>query len=446
MNLDPEVLARIQFGATAAFHIMFPCLIIGLASYLSVLKVLWMRTKHPIYHEQYAFWIKPFAAVFVIGVVTGVVLSWQLDTVFGGFYRQTVDVLVPIRSLEFTNAVWLEAGFFGIMVWGCRRVGDRLHLIATLAVTLGVYVSVFCILARNSWMHTPAGYSLIGGELRLDDWRAAVFNPSFPYRLAHMVGAAWVSSAFIVLGVNAWLLLRRSSHTFARHGVRTALLACAVLLPLQMLSGDLHGLNTRDHQPIKLAAMEGLWHTTAGAPLLPFALPDPDLELNHHAVAIPKLASLIITHDPDGVVQGLTSVPAELRPNVPIVFFSFRIMILLGVLMLAIAASGLYLLYKQRLYHSRRFLHLCCWAAPSGLVATIAGWCVTEAGRQPWVVHGLIRTTDITKPAGLPQALTTAGLIAAAYGLMFGALLFYLRRSMMCQLKPAAGPEHCTVK
>ena len=428
MNLEPVVLARLQFGATASFHILFPCLIIGLATYLAALKILWMKTDRTIYRAQFEFWVKPFAAVFVIGVVTGVVLSWQLDTVFSGFYEQTVDVLVPIRKIEFANAMWLEAGCFCIMVWGRNRVGERLHLLATLAVTVGIYVSVFCILARNSWMQTPDGFVLVDGRLRLEDWRAAVFNPSLPYRFVHMVGAAWISTGFVVAGVNAWILLKDDRHALARQGLRTALLASMVLVPLQVISGDLHGLNTRDHQPVKLAAMEGLWHTRAGAPLVPFAIPDPGGERNRYALEIPKLASLIITHDPDGVVEGLSEVPKAERPNVPIVFYSFRIMVGLGLLMLAVAALGGYLMWTRRLFGERRFLRLCCCVAPSGLLATIAGWCVTEAGRQPWVVYGLIRTGEITRANPVEQTLGTVALIGAAYVALLVWLMFFLRR------------------
>ena len=389
MDIDPVVLARLQFGATASFHILFPCLIIGLSSYLAVLELLWLRTGHTMYRTLFDFWIRPFAVVFVIGVATGVVLSFQLDTAFGGFYEHTVDVLVPIRRVEFINAMLLEAGCFGVMVWGRPYVGRRLHLAATLIVTLGVYVSVFCVLSRNSWMQTPAGYLLTDGELRLADWQAAVFNPSFPYRFAHMVGAAWTSTAFVVLGVFAAILLRSPGHVMASRGLRAAVIAGALLVPLQMLSGDLHGLNTRDHQPIKLAAMEGLWHTTRGAPLVPFAVPDPATETNRLALEIPNLASLILTHDPDGELLGLSEVPRHERPNVPIVFYSFRIMVACGLLMLVVAVTGLLLLLRQRLTKSSWYLRLCCWSAPAGLIATIAGWCVTEAGRQPWVVYGV---------------------------------------------------------
>jgi len=442
VNIDSIVLARMQFAATASFHIIFPCLIIGLSSYLLALEILWLKTGRRIYRQQFEFWIRPFAAFFITGVITGIVLSYQLDTIFGGFYERTVDVLVPIRQLEFANAVLLEAGCFGIMVWGWRRVGDRLHVIATSIVTLGVYVSVFCILSRNSWMQTPAGHVFIDGTLGLDNALAAVFNPSFPYRFVHMVGAAWLSSAFFIMGISSTLLLHRPGHSLARQSLRVAVITAAVLLPLQILTGDLHGLNTRDHQPMKLAAMEGLWQTTEGAPLVPLALPDPVTEQNRYAVEIPRLASLIITHDLAGVVLGLNEVPASDRPNVPIVFASFRIMVALGMLMLVVAMTGLYLLRRKQLFETRWFLRVLCWMTPSGFLATIAGWCVTEAGRQPWVVYGLVRTTEVVDTVARHRVPGMLVLIGISYVVLLVALTLYLRRVFA---SPVRGRRHDAV-
>jgi cytochrome bd ubiquinol oxidase subunit I len=438
MAPDVVILQRLQFAGTAGFHIIFPCLIIGLAFYLSALEIMWLKTRRPLYRAQFDFWVKPFAAAFILGVTTGVVLSFQLDTAFGGFYHKTFNILVPVRKLEFANALLLEAGFFAIMVWGRERVGERLHCLATLMVTIGVVLSAVCILARNSWMQTPDGFTLTDGELVLNDWFAAVFSPSFPYRFVHMLTAAWLSTAFLVLGVSAWFLLKHRQHQFAGFGMRSALLVIAVLTPLQFLSGDLHGLNTREYQPIKLAAIEALWHTTEGAPLVLFARPNPTLEKNDYALEIPKLASLIITHDPNGKVLGLSSVPRDERPNVPIVFFSFRIMLALGVMMLAVGAAGLFLWRKGQLYDTRWYLRTCCVMIPSGLLATIAGWCTAEAGRQPWVVYGLIKTIDVVVPTEASEVAQFLTVISIAYAVFLYAFVHYLCRIVA---RRSAGPE-----
>jgi cytochrome d ubiquinol oxidase subunit I len=426
MGFDHVVLSRLQFASTAGFHIIFPCLIIGLAFYLTALEILWLKTKQQIYRAQFEFWVKPFAAAFIVGVTTGVVLSYQLDTAFGGFYYKTLNILVPIRKIEFANALLVEAGFFGIMVWGWKKVGDRLHFLATLMVTAGVIASAACILARNSWMQTPDGFLLIDGQLMLDDWLSAVISPSFPYRFAHMLGAAFVSTAFFILGISAWFLLKQRHRTFAQFSLRASLLVILVLTPLQFFSGDLHGLNTKEHQPTKLAAMEALWDTMEGAPLVLFGVPDQKLEANRYAVEIPKLASLIITHELNGKLIGLKDVPREERPNVPIVFFSFRIMVGLGLAMLAVGVVGLLLWRKGYLYSSRWYLRVCCSMIPSGFLATIAGWCVSEAGRQPWVVYGLIKTAEVVVPMDASQVVQFLSSIAIAYALLFSGFVYYL--------------------
>ena len=420
------MLSRLQFAATASFHIIFPCLIIGLALYLTMMETLWLKTRQAMYRIQYEFWVKPFAAAFIVAVMTGVVLSYQLDTTFSGFYYKTLNVLVSIREIEVANALFLEAGFFGIMVWGWRQVGHRLHFLATIMVTLGTIASAICILARNSWMQTPDGVLLLDGQLMVDDWLSAIFSPSFPYRFFHMLGATYLSTACCVLGISAWFLLKRRHQEFAQFSLRVSLLAILILTPLQFLSGDLHGLNTKEHQPTKLAAIEALWDTTEGAPLVLFALPDQELESNRYSLGIPKLASLIVTHDLNGKITGLKDVPKEQRPNVPIVFFSFRIMVAMGMMMVAVGVCGLVLLGKGRLYSSRRFLRVCCWMVPSGFIATIAGWCVSEAGRQPWVVYGLVKTAEVMAPIPTAQALRSLSYIGIAYGVLVTIFVCYL--------------------
>ena len=428
MDFDPVLLARVQFGVTACIHIIFPSLLIGLAAYILVMEALWLRTRQAVYREQWQFWLKPFAAVFVVAVITGAALSFQLNTLFSGLYDKTAAILVPIRRIEFANALFVLAGFFGIMVWGWRRFTPRVHFAASLLVMLGICVSVVCVLARNSWLHTPAGYAVVGGELKLTNFWDAFINPSLPYRLAHMFGAALTATAFVIMAVSAGYLLRGRHLAFARMGLRAGLLTAAVVLPLQIFSGDLHGLNTAKHQPAKLAAMEGLWETTEGAPLVLFAWPDADAGTNRHAVTVPKLASLIITHHLDGKIAGLNETPKAERPNVPIVFYSFRIMAGLGLLMLGIALTGLLLLWRKQLDASRWFLRLCCYAAPSGLLATIAGWCVTEIGRQPWVIYGVVKTADIVSPLHAAQLPGFLAIVAIAYAALLTALGWYLAR------------------
>lgn len=418
------MLSRIQFGATASFHIIFPSLIIGLTFYLVALEILWLVTGREIYRIQFDFWAKLLTAAFIVGVVTGVALSFQLDTAFGGFYDQTFALLLPIRKMELLNAMFIEAGFFGAMVWGRERIGKRLHLVATLLVALGVITSMVCILARNSWMQTPDGFALAGGRLEVQDWLSVVLNPSFPYRFSHMLGASLSSTAFVVLGISAWLMLKGRDRRFAEFGMRASLWVISIVLPLQFLSGDLHGLNTSEYQPTKLAAIESLWDTTHGAPMVLFALPDQEQERNRYSVEIPKLASLIVTHSLNGKVAGLKEVPKEERPYVPLVFFSFRIMVATGVMMLAVGIVGMVLLYKNRLYRSRRFLQICCWMIPSGFIATIAGWCVSEAGRQPWVVHGLLKTVDIAASMPVAHAMHSAAWFAVAYAALCVAFFY----------------------
>lgn len=428
MDIDLVLMARIQFGLTASIHIIFPTLLIGLAAYILVMEGLWLKTGSAVYREQWQFWLKPCAAIFVITVITGAVLSYQLNTLFSGLYEKTAAVLVPIRRIEFANALFVLSGFFGVMVWGWRRFSPRAHFAASVIVMLGIMVSVFCVLARNSWLHTPSGYTLVGGDIQLASLWDVVFNPSFPYRFAHMTGAALASTAFVIMGVCSGYLLRQRHQAFARTGLRAALIAAAVAVPWQMLSGDLHGLNTKQHQPTKLAAMEGLWDSTRGAPLVLFAWPDMASETNRYAVEIPRLASLILTHDLNGAIAGLKAVPKSERPYVPMVFYSFRVMVGLGMLMLAVTGGGLILLYRKRLYDSRWFLRMAYFAAPAGMVATIAGWCVTETGRQPWLIHGLVKSAEVVSPLYAAQAPEFITIVVCAYAILLTGGGWYLLR------------------
>lgn len=426
MDLDYILISRIGFALTASYHIIFPSLIAGLIVYLLAMEILWLRTGKVIYRHQYELWIKPLFAAFVVAIITGVALSFQLDTHFGGFYRKTVDVLVPIRHIELVNTIVLEAGMLGIMRLGWKRVGNRLHLGATIAMALGVLIAFCCIIARNSWMQTPDGYALENNVLVLKDWWSAVISPSFPFRFAHMLTAALLSTAFFMLGLSAWLLLKRCRSESAGFSLRIAIFSIALLAPLQLFIGHLHGINTQQHQPVKVAAMEGLWETTESAPMVLFAIPDGELEANRAIVQIPRLGSIILTHTLNGKVEGLKQVPKENRPNVTLVFYSFRIMVAMGLLMIVVGVIGFILWIRHNLFNNRSFLIMSCLMTPVGFVATIAGWCVSEAGRQPWVIHGMTRTADVVLPISASEALQSLTIMGIVYSLTFVGFVAYM--------------------
>lgn len=428
MDLDPILLSRIQFAFTIGFHILFPSLTIGLASYLVVLEALWLRTRRQLYRELYGFWVKIFAVSFGMGVVSGIVMSYQFGTNWSRFSDLTGNIMGPLLSYEVLTAFFLEASFLGIMLFGWKRVGPGLHFTATCMVALGTLISSFWILSANSWMQTPAGFEIRDGIFYPLDWWAIIFNPSFPYRLVHMVLAAYLTTAFVVAGVAAWYLWRGRQLAHAKVMFAMALGFAAVVTPLQIFAGDLHGLNVRDHQPAKLAAMEGIWETERGAPLLLFALPDEAAEANRLEVGIPKLSSLIVTHEWDGEITGLKAFAPEDRPPVAIVFWSFRLMVAIGFAMLAVAFAGLWLRWRGRLYESR-WLQLACMAlTPSGFIAVLAGWVTAEVGRQPYVVYGLLRTAEAASPVSGAAVATSLALFVVAYAVIFGAGTYYLLR------------------
>lgn len=435
MEFDAEILSRIQFGFTVGFHILFPTVTIGLAAFLAIVEWRWLRTGDDIHLAQYRFWVRLFAISFGMGVVTGIVLSYEVGTNFSRFSAATGDVLGPLFSYEVLTAFFLEAGFLGIMLFGWNRVGPRLHFAATLMVAVGTSLSAFWILSANSWMQTPAGHAVVDGRFVPVDWWAVVFNPSFPYRLVHMLLASYLTTSFVIAGVCAWYLLKGIHVAFARRGFSVAMWAAMVLAPAQIAAGDLHGLNVLEYQPMKVAAMEGLWRTTEGAPLVLFAWPDMNAETNRYSIAIPRAASLILKHDPDGMVRGLNEVPPGERPDVPIVFFAFRAMVGIGFFFLFLAACGLWLRWRGALDRRRWFLRLCVLASPLGFVAVIAGWIVAEVGRQPWVVHGLMRTAEAVSPVSASQVSTSLVLFVSIYGLLFAAFLYYAGRVV------AKGPD-----
>jgi cytochrome d ubiquinol oxidase subunit I len=419
MELDALLLSRLQFAFTLGFHILFPTLTLGLAPFLVLLEVLWLRSGKAVYMRLYRFWAKLFGLAFGMGVVTGVVLSFEFGTNFAPFSHATGNVLGPLLAYEVLMAFFLEAGFLPVMLLGWGRVGARLHLFATCMVALGTVLSAFWILAANSWMHTPAGFTVEDGIFFPLDWWQIVFNPSFPYRLAHMLTAALLSVAFVVAGVSAWRLLQRPQEETSRRAFSLAMGAALVFSAGQIALGDLHGLQVQRDQPMKVAAMEALWPTQPGAPFVVFALPDMDAAANRHALEIPRAASLILKHDPDGVVLGLDQVAAEQRPHVPTVFFAFRLMLAIGFLLFAVAATGLVLRLRGALCSWPWFLRLCVACSPLGLVAVLAGWIATEVGRQPWVVHGLMTTAE----AATPLPASTVAFSLALYLLLYAALL-----------------------
>ncbi len=423
---DAVLLSRIQFAFTIGFHILFPTLTIGLALFLVGLEAAWLKSGRPVYLHLYRFWVKIFALTFGMGVVSGIVLSYQFGTNFSRFSEITGPVMGPLLSVEVLTAFFVEAGFLGVMLFGWNKVGPRLHFVATVLVAVGTLNSAFWILAANSWMQTPAGAVFNGQHFVVTDWWAVVFNPSFPYRLAHMLLASWLTTAFVVAGVSAWYLLRGEHAEVARKGLSAGLIAAALLAPTQVFMGDQHGLQVKRDQPMKVAAMEGLWETTRGAPLLLFALPDQEAEENRLEVAIPNLASLILTHEWDGEVKGLKEVGPEDRPHVAIVFWSFRVMVGLGLFFLAVAFYGLLARWRGTLYESR-WLHRACVAAiPMGFIATVAGWITAEVGRQPYTVHGILRTADSVSPVPVAAVATSLTIFVLVYGLLFATYLYFV--------------------
>ncbi len=431
MEFDPVLLSRIQFAFVMAFHIIFPSFTIGLASWLAVLEARWLYTKEPKYKSLYQFWTNIFAVAFGMGVVSGIVMAYQFGTNWSRFSIVTGNIIGPLMSYEVLTAFFLEAGFLGIMLFGWNRVSPRVHFISTLCVAIGTLISTFWILSANSWMQTPQGYELRDGVFYAVDWMAIVFNPSFPYRLAHMVIAAFLTTAFVALGVGAWYLINDRFPERAKTMMTMALSMILLAAPLQMFVGDLHGLNVLEYQPAKLAAMEGLWETKQGAPLILFALPDQAAAENRLEIGIPKISSLILTHSLDGEIKGLKEwAPAD-RPPVFIVFWAFRVMVGIGSLMTLMGFVGAYLYWRGRLFDTRWYLMLCRLTSPLGFVAIIAGGIVAEVGRQPYVVYGVMRTADAVSPVAAGSIGFSMLLYGTAYSLLFVAGAIYIQRILV---------------
>jgi cytochrome d ubiquinol oxidase subunit I len=437
MSLDAVMLSRLQFAFTIGYHILWPAYTIGISGFIVVLNVLWLATRKQVYRDQLRFWIHLFALGFAMGVVTGVVLSYEIGTNWSVFAARTSDVLAPFFGYEVLMAFFLEAGFIGIMLFGMDRFPVRLHMFSCMVVAFGAVASAFWILAANSWMQTPAGFRMEGDKFQIVSWWAATFTPSFPYRFFHMVVAGYLTGTFVVIGVMGWYLWRREHLAFARAGFSVAMGIAAVLAPLQLAIGDTHGLNSLRYQPIKVAAMEGDWESGPHQPLTLFAWPNMERERNDFAVAIPEIGSLILTHRIDGVVQGLKSVPREDRPYVPLVFFAFRIMVGIGLLLIAIAWTGLWLRWRGRLYDTPWFSFVCAFSSPLGFIAILSGWTVTETGRQPWVVYGQLRTADAASPVAAGAVATSLALFIVIYLVLLAAFFYYAGRIVLAGPHPA---------
>ena len=431
-NLTAETLARIQFAFTVSFHIIFPAFSIGLASFLAVLNGLWMWTQDHIYLNLFNYWKKIFAVAFAMGVVSGIVMSYQFGTNWSVFSDKAGPVIGPLMAYEVLSAFFLEAGFLGIMLFGRQRVGDRLHMFATAMVAFGTLMSATWILSVNSWMQTPAGFSINEvGQFVPEDWWAIVFNPSFPYRLVHMVLAAYLTTAFVVAGVGAWHLLRDRADAEARRMFSMAMWMAIAVTPLQILAGDAHGLNTLEYQPAKVMAMEGHYESHPdGAPLILFGIPNPSEKRIDYAVEIPKLSSLILKHHWNAPLDGLDTIPDDEEPPVAIVFFSFRIMVGLGFAMLGVGAWGLFRRWQGRLYGDRWLHRVAVAMGPSGFVAVLAGWITTEVGRQPFTVYGLLRTGDSLAPIDAPAVATSLVAFIIVYFFVFGAGTLFILKMM----------------
>ena len=429
-SLTALELARIQFGFTITFHIIFPAITIGLAAFLAVLEGLWLWKKDNAYLDLYHFWSKIFAVNFAMGVVSGLVMAYQFGTNWSFYSQFAGSITGPLLTYEVLTAFFLEAGFLGVMLFGWHKVGRGLHFFATVMVAVGTMISATWILASNSWMQTPQGHEVINGVVVPVDWFAIIFNPSFPYRLAHMVTAAMLSTALFVGASAAWHLLRGNRTPAVRRMFSMALWMLLFTAPLQVLIGDMHGLNTLKHQPAKIAAVEGHWSNTPGqgVPLILFGVPDMEAETTHYKVEIPNLASLILTHSLHGQIPGLKDFAKEDRPNSTVLFWCFRVMVGLGMLMVALGLYGAWLRWRGRLYESRGLARFALWMGPSGLVALLAGWYVTEIGRQPWVVYGLMRTKDaVSDHSALTLSVGLAVLVVMYLG-VFGTGVVYMLR------------------
>jgi cytochrome d ubiquinol oxidase subunit I len=421
-------LARMQFGFTISFHIIFPAITIGLASYLTVLEGLWLWKKDAVYLELYRFWSQIFAVTFAMGVVSGLVMAYQFGTNWSHYSAFAGSITGPLLTNEVLTAFFLEAGFLGVMLFGWKKVGPGLHFFSTMMVATGTLISTTWILASNSWMQTPQGFEIIDGRVVPVDWLKVIFNPSFPYRLAHMTVAAYLATALFVGAAGAWHLLRRHDTPAVRTMLSMAMWLVLIVAPIQIALGDAHGLVTREHQPAKIAAIEGHWENEPGAsvPLILFGWPDMAAETTRYAVEVPHLGSLILTHSWKGQIAGLKDFAPGDRPNSTIVFWTFRIMVGLGFLMVLLGLWSMWARWHKVLFESKSFLRFALTMGPAGLIAILAGWMTTEIGRQPWVVYGIMRTSDAVSNHSALEMSITLVLFIVLYTAVFGTGIRYL--------------------
>ncbi len=438
VHLDPLILSRIQFAFVIAFHIIFPAITIGLAAYLAVLEGLFLKTKHPVYKELYLFWMKLFAVCFGIGVVSGITMPYQFGTNWAPYAEQVGRVIGPLMGFEVLVAFFLEASFLSIMLFGWSKVSAKMHFAATVTVSIGTMMSAFWIISANSWMQTPQGFAIdANGLMRPTNWLEIIFNPSFAPRFIHMLLAAFLSTAFLVGATGAWYLWRRQHTAHARIMVGMALLMAAFVTPVQIAVGDWHGLNTLEHQPVKIAAMEGLWETRDHAPLVLLGYPDSKQEKTHTLLSVPGGASMILTHHFGGEIKGLKHWPKEERPPVLPVFFAFRTMVGIGMLMLLTGVVAGTLWLRGRLFDSRWLYPWLIAMAPSGIIAILAGWFTTEIGRQPYVLYGVMRTKDALSPITGQEVAISLALYIVAYAIVFGSGVYYMFK--LIRRGPTAG-------
>lgn len=424
-TFDTLMLSRIQFAANISFHILFPTITIALAWFLVYFKVRHDMTHDPVWMRMYRFWVKIFALTFALGVVSGITMSFQFGTNWPGFMEKVGNIAGPLLGYEVLTAFFLEATFLGVMLFGMNRVSSKVHTLSSIMVAIGTSFSAFWILALNSWMHTPQGFEMRNGVAFPVNWMEIIFNPSFPYRLGHMMLASGLTASFFVAGISAYRILKGDIKRAPRYSLKIGLWVAALLIPIQIFVGDLHGLNTLEYQPQKVAAMEGVWETKKGAPLLLFAIPDEEQKKNHFEIGIPKLASLILTHDLDGEIKGLNKFEGETPPVKP-VFFGFRVMVGTGMLMLLVSWFGVIKLRKKKELPPW-MLRVVMAMTFSGWVATLAGWYVTETGRQPWLVYGVLKTKDAVTAIDSSNVGFSLTLFLITYVLLMAAYLHTLR-------------------
>jgi len=422
---DVVILSRIQFGATASYHIIFPSLLIGLSTLLSFLYAKWLKTNNQVYLDSYELWLKLLVIVYLSAAVTGVALSSQLDNVFGGFYSQVEQALLPIRRIELFLAIILEGGCIGVMLFYARQKRSRGRFAATLIFNLGIFLTALFVVSRNSWMNTPAGIDWIGNQAHVISYFDVLFNPSFPLRYAHMIIAGLMATSFVIMGIAAFRLLKNSSDATAIKSFTIGFKSAVVFTISQFIIGDLHGLDIHKHQPLKVAAMEGHWETGRGSDFIVWGNPDSENELNHNEIKIPNALSLILTHSMDGKVRGIKELARDERPNIPLAFYAFRVMLAMALLMLTIVIIGGVISRHRPLHQQPWFLKTTLISSPAGLIAIIAGWISAEVARQPWAVYGIIKTSDIVSTKSSEQIITSMTLLTVLY-LLLSILSVYL--------------------